>query len=357
MRCIYCAESSTQPKRKPMSQKVVQKALDALFGWAPEKSEVSIHLGSGEPLLTPDAVYEIGWRAQKMAKDQNRRLSLYLTTNGTLLTEDICDWLIEDEWNVKVSLDGTVKIHDKNRKDAQGRGTYHKIIGYVEELARKIPEKFSTTSVLCRGTDPAGVFYGIAALGVRRIEFVPVAGEYPSSLILNEKDVAAYRKFLSGYVQRIAEGESLPHLIRVVKRVQRVLGFGNSKVACGAGRNFLSVGPDGVLYPCFRFIGVEQYQLGTLDSIDRNLLHGFMVKGGRPYDQREACTQCWAAPLCGGPCFACAELLFYKNGEPSPDYCGMMTADCEAAIWLVQALREEDPERLVEFIGITLEDE
>jgi hypothetical protein len=49
-------------------------------------------------------------------------------------------------------------------------------------------------------------------------------------------------------------------------------------------------------------------------------------------------------------------LLFYRNGEPSPDYCGMVRADCEAAVWLAQTLRDMDPERLVELVGIHMGD-
>jgi uncharacterized protein len=357
MKCIYCAESITQPERRPMSQKVLHKALDTLFAWAPEGIGISIHLGSGEPLLNSEAVHEIGYTARDIAKTQNRALSLHVTTNGTLLTDDICHWLIQDRWNVKVSLDGPASIHDRTRKDTKGRGTYNRIKGYVQELARKIPEKFSTTAVLCRDTDPADVFYGTARLGVQRIEIVPLAAVYPSSLILQEKDMSAYREFLSDYVQRIADGESLPILIRFAKRVQRVLGFSNSRVACGAGRNFLAVGHDELIYPCFRFAGVNHYQMGTLDSLNRDLLQKFSLNAGRPYDERKACPTCWAAPLCGGPCFACAELLYYKNGEPSPDFCNLMKADCEAAVWLVQVLRVKNPEQLVAYLGITLEDE
>ncbi len=355
LKCVYCAEAVTQPKRKPMSKKVMEKALEALFAWAPEGSDISIHLGSGEPLLQPETVQEIGFKAREMARGRHK-LRLYLTTNGTLLTDDICTWLIRDEWSVKVSLDGTAQIHDKNRRDAQG-GTYKRIEGYILKLAQKIPDLLSTTSVLCRGTDPRDVFYGIHNLGVRRMEFVPVAAEYPSAMVLNEIDIARYQKFLSDYTHRIVHGESLPFLVRFTKRVQRVLGFGNSRVACGAGRNFISIGPDGVLYPCFRFIGVSRYELGTLNSMDSHLLQKFMEEAGRPYDKRKACLNCWAAPLCGGPCFACAELLYYRNGEPSPDFCSMMKADCEAAVWLVQELREENPEQLVAFMGISLEEE
>ena len=349
MKCVYCAENSTMPHRNVMSQQVLDKALHCLFT-SSYKGKLSIHLGSGEPLLTPGAVFNIGKKARTLAQEGARDLSLHITTNGTLLNEDICTWLVQDGWRIKVSVDGPKSIHDLNRRDRQGKATYARIEKYVQTLA-SIPG-FSTTSVFCHNTNPADIFYGIASLKVKNIEIVPVAQEYPSSLCLTDEDINLYRKFLSDYVQKIAKGESLPLLTRFVKKLQRVLGFGNSYVPCGAGRSFFAVAPDGSLYPCFRFVGIDRYNLGTLDTgVDTERAHEFQVHGGRPYNKR-ACTTCWAAPLCGGPCFACAELLFYKNGEPSPDYCAMVKADCEAALWLAQTLRKEDPERLVTFLGI-----
>jgi uncharacterized protein len=300
----------------------------------------------------------IGQYAKKLAQRQSKPLKLHLTTNGTLFTKEILEWLIYDGWNVKVSLDGTIDIHNRFRKDSKGKGTFDKIEKHVRFLVEQIPNRFSTTSVFCTGTDPSKIFYGIAKLGVKRIEIVPVALQHPSVMILNENDFTAYRKFILDYSKQLAHGKKLPMLIRFIKRIRKVMGFGNNKVSCGAGRNFLAVAPDGKFYPCFRFIGLEDYQLGHIKSgIDQELVINFQNDAGRPYDLREKCKECWVAPLCGGPCFACAELLYHRNGEPSSDYCATVTADCEAALWLVQFLREKNPEMLIGFLGINVDDE
>jgi uncharacterized protein len=185
MRCVYCAENSTLPERSVMSRDLVVKAVDSLFSWS-SYDKLSLHVGSGEPLLNAGAVQVIGERARAL-QDQ-REVTLHITTNGTLLTEEVCSWLIKDGWRIKISLDGTEQIHDQNRKDRQGRGTYKKIQPYVHRLSG-VPS-FSTTSVLCHGTDPKEVFYGIADLGVKNIEIVPVAVEYPSPLGLTEEAVS-----------------------------------------------------------------------------------------------------------------------------------------------------------------------
>ena len=349
LKCIYCAESSTMPERKTISPEKLEMALQALFDWSKPKSAISIHLGSGEALLNPDIVREIGHKSRHMAKAQNRALSLYLTTNGTCLNNQVIDWLIEDQWNVKVSIDGDQRVHDKNRKYKSGRGTYKEVSKAVTVLAQKIPEKFSTTSVLCRGVDPSRVFYHIASLGVKRIELVPVAATKDSALELSKNDLESYRKFIADYAQKLANGKTVPINIRFHNRLLRVLGYKNNRTPCGAGRNFFASGPTGEIYPCFRFIGIEKYKLGDLTRISKQRVQDFIESSGRSYEKRETCRECWAAPLCGGPCFACADL--FGLGSPLPQFCEMTLAESEAAIWLVDILKENNPEELVRLMG------
>lgn len=354
LRCVYCAECATLPERAVMPQEIRQHAVDAVFEWS-QGGGVSIHLGSGEALLHPAAVREIGRRARRLAHVQGRPLALYLTTNGTRLNDAIMNWLIEDGWNVKISIDGGASIHDRYRVDNNGKGTFRRIEYAVRMMAEKMPEHFSTTSVLCHGTDPGKVFYEIASMGVQKIELVPVATTSPSALSLCEDDLAAYHDFIFDYTERIVSGEKLPTHIRFHKRLKKALGYGNTSIPCGAGRNFFAAGHDGRLYPCFRFVGASQYIMGDLDSgINSEHVKWFGSAPGRQYEKRDECAICWAAPLCGGPCFACTELLG-RAGSPSPDYCSMVRSEGEAAIWLADVLKNEHPQLLLDLLGVNIE--
>lgn len=355
LRCAYCAEYATLPERAVMPPKIRQRAVDAVFEWSPKGCGVSIHLGSGEALLNPAAVLEIGRQARRLAQIRNRPLALYITTNGTLLDDAIMRWFIGDGWNVKISIDGGAQVHDRYRVYKNGKGTFRRIEHAVRTLAGKMPVHFSTTSVLCRGTDPVKVFYEIASMGVRKIELVPVATTSPSQLSLRDDDLAAYHDFIFDYAERIAGGEKLPTHIRFQKRLKKALGYGNTRIPCGAGRNFIAAGHDGKLYPCFRFVGASQYIMGDLDSgINPERVKWFGNEPGRPYEKRDECAMCWAAALCGGPCFACAELLG-RAGSPSHDYCSMVRSESEAAVWLADVLKDEHPQLLLDLLGVNIE--
>jgi uncharacterized protein len=354
LRCVYCAENATMPRREPMQPKTLNQSIDCLFKWS-GKGGISVHLGSGEPLLNPQLVKEIDKRVHLRAKESHRALSLHLTTNGTLLNEEIERWLVRRDWSVKISIDGDQAIHDRFRLDSVGAGTFNRVNPSVCRLAKKIPERFSTTSVLCHGTDPKDVFDAVAAMGVRSIEMVPIATTQTSKYALRQEDFEAYRKYIFDYVQSLAKGKKIPVNIRFHKRLLKVLGYGNSRVPCGAGRNFFAVGPEGQIYPCFRFVGLPKYALGDLSGINVDKVRQFTAWAGRPYDRRGQCQSCWAASLCGGPCYACGELL--GNGDALPSYCEIVKIEAEAALWLADYLRANNVERLVEFLDYDVDEE
>lgn len=358
LNCVYCAERATQPKRVSMSGETLQKAIDFLFKCSSRGIPVSVHLGSGEPLMEPLLVRQAGRSVKKLAKKQNRDFALYLTTNATLIDDEVQNWLIKDNWDIKVSLDGQAEIHDRYRVDENGKGTFERIKKVVKNLSQFIPEQLSTTSVITHGTNFYNVFYGIAGMGVKHIELIPVAERIGSSIILDDNDVSNYRDFVYDYAFRLAGGEELPRLNSFAKRVHQVMGYRNSRIPCGAGRNFLGVGPDGDLYPCFRFIGQENYRLGHIETgPEPKKVKWFIQRGGRSYEKRDSCKDCWAAGLCGGPCFAVSELMDYQDSSLLPGYCGMVIAESEAAIWLIDNLRELNPKRLIEFLDMKLAEE
>lgn len=356
LKCAYCAENSTMPKREPMQTKTLNQSIDSIFNWSEKKSGVSIHLGSGEPLLNPKLIQALYERARAQAKEHHKPLSLYLTTNGTLLNDQIAKWLMAGNWNVKISIDGDQATHDRYRISKTGQGTYHTIKTAVNQLAKQMPERFSTTSVLCHGTDPKDVFHAIASMGVKRIEMVPIAAAQASKFTLRQNDFDAYRHFIIEYAQRIAKGEeNVPVNIRFHNRLMKTLGYRNSRVPCGAGRTFFAAGPQGDIYPCFRFVGISKYRLGDLSGINTERVKWFTASSGRPYEQRTQCQRCWAAPLCGGPCYACADL--FGSGSALPSYCEIVRIESEAALWLSSYLRENNIERLIELMGLKVQEE
>ena len=350
LRCRYCAEAATQPYRRPMSEETLRSALGLLFSDGQPRAGCSIRLGSGEPLLALPLLRQLA----KFVKQQGgSRPAVFLTTNGTLATKEVRDWLVASGWYVKLSLDGPQSVHDRWRVTSRGTGTFRKVAQAVADLAQRTPDRFSVTAVLCRGADPEEVFRTIESLGVQRIELVPVA-HHDGKIIPSIKDIKRYRGFVENYARRYLEDREagkIPSLVRFESCVRKAMGYNLQSVPCGAGRSLVGVGADGELYPCFRFIGIPSYRLGHLSTgFDRNASSAFQLGPGRPLEKRASCLRCWAAKLCGGPCFACSEMFGPGNGQPLPFHCAYIRADARSAVWLVEALRKQTPERLLSFL-------
>lgn len=351
--CRYCAEAATQPRRKRMPERVLNAAWHLLLPDDIPRTGTSIRLGSGEPLLAFNRLKSLATLiAQSGGCAAENRPTVFLTTNGTLAGREIRDWLVMSGWHVKVSLDGPGLLHDRWRVTRSGNGTFSKVSETVAELARRMPDRFSVTAVLCRGADPKVVFQAIADLGVRRIELVPVAHR-DRHILPGKEELKLYQRFVREYAMRHTDvrHRDLPMLVRFENSVQRILGYSRCRVPCGAGRTFVGVGPGGALYPCFRLVGIENYRLGGLpEGLDSQAVHTFEHGAGRSYDQRFPCSRCWAGPFCGGPCFAVAEMFGKRRGEPLELHCEYTRADIKSARWLVEQLRKRDPERLLEFL-------
>ena len=260
---------------------------------------------------------------------------------------------------MKISCDGPRCIHDSQRVKADGSPTFREVSEAIARMVDRCPDRLSAAAVLCRGSDPHAVFRGIAELGVRRIELLPVShGDELADLCPMIEDVASYAEFVMDYADRAAdEGlENLPVLVRFEETVRFALGYGNPVVPCGAGRGFIGVGPDGTVYPCFRFSGVAAYKIGDVErGIDPGLASAFRSGSGRPAERREPCASCWAVNLCGGPCFSNADFFGPGDGMPPALLCAYKLADARAALKLAHNLRETDNEKLLEFLPIELD--
>jgi uncharacterized protein len=345
--CRYCAESATQPTRPALSAAMLQQTWDWYQRERPASS-CSVHIGSGEPLLALPRLKQVASLVARNRGDGSEPISVFLTTNGTLVDQNTADWLAASKWDLKISFDGAKGVHDKWRVTTGGEGTYDRVAQAIANLAPKLGENLHVVSVLCRGTDPFDLFATVSELGARRMEIIPVVHADPE-VLPNRSDLERYERFMFEYAGQFLGGEADPAVIlnRFELFVMRVMGYRNQWLTCGAGRSYVGVGHDGALYPCMRFVGIDRYQIGQLpDGVDPNAAQDFQRGPGRRYDERYRCRSCWAAPLCSGPCFACAEMFDIDH------HCAMYRAEAAAAVRLVQELRKRDPTRLLSFLGI-----
>lgn len=145
LRCKYCAYSGNYLNREHSGEKmdieVAKKAIDFMVLRSGQCDEVAISFYGGEPLLRMDFLKEcIEYSEQEL---EGRKVIYQMTTNGTLLNEEILDFLQEHSINITISLDGPEEVHDKNRVllgSKEERGSFAKVMENLKLIVEKYPD-------------------------------------------------------------------------------------------------------------------------------------------------------------------------------------------------------------------------
>ncbi|MBQ6995084.1 MAG: radical SAM protein [Lachnospiraceae bacterium] len=145
LRCSYCAYSNENNKTqrnhtsKKMDIEIAKKAIDFMVCHSCDSKNVAIGFYGGEPLLEFKLVKDIIEYAEKQFL--GKPISFTITTNGTLLTNEIFEYLVQHNVSVVVSVDGPKKIHDKNRVYISGQGSFETVYRNLNSIYHEYGEK------------------------------------------------------------------------------------------------------------------------------------------------------------------------------------------------------------------------
>lgn len=150
--CKYCYLPN-RSDRSRLAPETVDKTLQKVVREGLLGPELEVLWHCGEPLTVPIAVYRKYFSIVDSHLNGRTRYSLALQTNGTLLTDEWCVFLKEWNVNIGVSLDGPRDLHNLNRCDRSGRGTFDATMRGVE-LLRRHDLPFYVICVLHRASLP-----------------------------------------------------------------------------------------------------------------------------------------------------------------------------------------------------------
>ena len=143
-RCRYCAFLgnylySRVHMDKSMAYEIARKSIDFFSSLVHSSNyinrPVSISFYGGEPFLEfalivkcIDYIYDVFDKSE---------VSILITTNGSLLTHKIIDFLIDKDIHLNISLDGPACEHDKNRVFPNGKGIFNVVWRNIQTLYRE----------------------------------------------------------------------------------------------------------------------------------------------------------------------------------------------------------------------------
>jgi len=138
LKCNFCSRNASKENSTFMSPETINSLLKSAKRISPEKFD-SISLTGGETLLHP-----LFWEIVDVCR-RYPQADILLTTNGTLITEDIAEKMKERKIRrVGTSIDGPKEIHDRIRGV---KGAFEKTIKAIEILESKGIETDVKTTV------------------------------------------------------------------------------------------------------------------------------------------------------------------------------------------------------------------
>ena len=341
LRCKYCFadEGEYHGARKVMSAEVGKRAIDFVIEKSGPRKNIEVDLFGGEPLMAFDTIKEIVEYAKEQEKLHKKLIRFTMTTNATLLNDEIMKYMDENMGNIVLSIDGRKSVNDKVRTRIDGSGSYDRILPNIQKMVNM---RDKSKSYYVRGTFTRGNtdFYEdvkhMADLGFKEISIEPVVLPNEHELSLREEDLPIifeqYDKLYADMLQRHKDGTDFKFYHFnidlqggpcVYKRIS----------GCGAGHEYVAITPDGDIYPCHQFVGNEDFLMG---DIYKGISNDKMVqefKTAHVYNKPK-CNDCWAKFYCSGGCQA---NNFNFNGDMHIPYeigCQMQKKRIECAIAL-----------------------
>ncbi|WP_162300608.1 Cys-rich peptide radical SAM maturase CcpM [Anaerosacchariphilus polymeriproducens] len=321
LRCSYCAYSGKYKNNRTHSNKrmtwdIAKKAIDFYVARIIEKEEAIISFYGGEPLLE----FELIKQCVAYAKDkiQGKPLRFAMTTNGTLLTDEVVDFLQKEKFETLISLDGAEKEHDCNRKYASGKGSFQDIMKNVKRIKERYPE-YGTTLMFNTVVNPQAdvrnvqkYFDNDKLLEENHISFNLLRPKDLDEVIPYSKEALCIRKFeylkvllaltykvkLSSVSKIVREGIGVPlKFYKEMSKKTRLTEECHHNGPCLPGIQRLFITVEGKFFPCEKVDEmVDAHCIGDIQNGFRLNKLKELLNIGKITE--EECKQCWNLQNC-----------------------------------------------------------
>ena len=180
--CFYLEKKSLfgPGEQYRMSDKVLSAFIGGYVSSQPTPAVEFVWQG-GEPTLLGIDFFKRVVRLQKPFAEQ-RTITNSLQTNGTLLTDDWCQFLKKHRFMVGLSLDGPQEIHDRHRRDRKGNGSFDRVMRGLK-LLQKHEVAYNVLACVTGEAErkPLDVYRFLRGQGVEFIQFSPVVERLPDA--------------------------------------------------------------------------------------------------------------------------------------------------------------------------------
>jgi uncharacterized protein len=369
--CIFGGRYSRYPDRSQttMSWSVLQSALDFLLMHSKKSKCIRVLFFGGEPLIAFPLIKRAVAYLRTVLTGDPRELQLAICTNGTILTDAILSFLVENSITIQFSVDGDSEIHDRDRRfRTSHRGSFDTILKNLKLIEHHNPDyfrRFVRVKGVIQSADnqaPMKVFnqYPIEKLAREHVSFVLLEMHYDISrdmhyftqlerlgqILKRRRNVSSLKQLLQGFSQNQRQFFwqsygwffAAQAIERLGQRGHRQWPFSKG---CMIGASEAHVGPDGKISICHKAQNGSAFVIGDVNEskwdfakIDRlsEWLHSV-----------EECSACFAQRFCD----LCFEKLEGEEGllEPSRTrFCRFMRSSLRVIFQNMLEVMDNNPQ-------------
>ena len=309
LRCKYCFASTGDfgKGRKLMSFETGKHAIDFLLENSGDRPNLELDFFGGEPLMNFGVVKQVVEYARSREKEYNKKFRFTITTNGLLLDDEKIDFINREMSNVVLSIDGRKEVNDYFRVLPNGQGCYDIIMPKYKKLVagRGDKEYYVRGTFTNRNLDFSNDVFALNEAGFDQISVEPVVGD-DDVYALTEKDLPAvfaeYEKLALKLLENEKKGKKFNFFHFMLDLDQGPCAIKRLR-GCGCGNDYVAITPDGDIFPCHQFVGIDEYKMGNIDEGTFNQEMKADFAKAHVYSKPD-CRECWAKFYCSGGCNA-----------------------------------------------------
>ncbi len=301
--CIYKNNSKYSNSDKNFSEKIFNSICECIDYWENEK-DVTFIFSGGEPFLDFCMMKQLTIKICEICAEKKIKANFGVTTNGTILNQEIIDFLIKYNFLVSISLDGT--------EDHYIRINQFKFFDLITKNIKKLKQNHinysikSTVSYNINNEEMHLMLDYICSLSPYKLTITPdIFREVPSSFLdvcnnYSPKNDTIYKPIIKDMIDNIYNFRYVDHV-------------------CSSSDSFVGINEKGQFLPCLFFNGIEEkyfktYEelrtFGNLTTTNLNVTNYYLQK----------CSKCSIRLLCGGLCsYVKYQLSKYKIDKNAVD--------------------------------------
>lgn len=328
LRCEYCIYSENNASRHGRQHRDAVMSYDKAvqiinFFMEHSRNKVIIGFYGGEPLLAFDLIKKIVQYIHSAFPE--RKVEYSITTNGTLLNNEIIEFFIREKFQMTLSIDGSKEIHDKNRHFQSGRGSFDVIVQKLTKLEQTFPKFFEnvTTNTVINpeynvnnyidffndNVSLKNMHHRLSGLSDAGIDDIYVYKE-DLKIAMAKEEIYAMANMLGWFAKDFELKEYFPPYMSDLIQKHAILESGEfiSKSGhpggpCIPGVKRCLVNIDGDIFPCEKAIENQEMVIGNTEQ-------GFYLEKVKQFMNigtltENECKNCWAFLLCSSCGVSC----------------------------------------------------